>query len=61
VGEDGGVNPTQSGGKFDIYKRGGCTPMVLPSYEQARKLEPQETRDANTFSASDKNFTGHIT
>jgi hypothetical protein len=35
--------------------------MVLPTYARARKLEPKETRDASTFSASDKNFTGYVT
>jgi hypothetical protein len=34
--------------------------MVLTTYEYARKLEPEETGDASTFSASDKNFIGRI-
>ena len=61
LGEDSSVNPARGGGTFDIYKKGGCAPMVLPIYEQARKLEPEEARNASTFSASDKNFTGYIT
>ena len=35
--------------------------MVLSTYAQARKLEPKETRDASSFSASDKDFTGYLT
>jgi len=53
MGEDRGVSPTRCCGKFDTYKRGGCAPMALPTYEQAQKIEPEETRDACTFSASD--------
>jgi hypothetical protein len=34
--------------------------MVLTTYEHARKLEPKETGDASTFSASDKNFVGRV-